>query len=202
MKYLIYFLILVSIISCNNTQTKEQDQIVNNEKTITDNLDIEKEELKLDSIIETEIENEDDDDCIFDQTYQTDEFLKGKNEFENYIWDSISKTATIILDNNDTLLIRRGGCYSFGVSAEFRLRIDQTDYSNWNNVYERILWISKILESEFSYSNIKSEIDSSKVIIDNDIVSFSNVYLQDNNYEIVRRIDNELNVIILSYYIN
>lgn len=142
------------------------------------------------------------DDCIFDQANQTDEFLIGIKEFKNYTWDSISKTATIALNNKNTISITRGGCYHFGVSAELTLYNDTTDYYNWENVNQKILWISKILSSEFAYEAIKVEIDSSKQIIDNDYGYFSSEYLQDNNYEFARRIEKDLTTITLSYYLN
>ncbi len=203
MKYLLYILILVSIISCsNNPQAKKLDKIKIAEQASTDHQYPKNTDLKTDSIIETTIENEENSDCIFDQTTQTDDFLKGIIELDNYIWDSISKTATIILENKDTLLITRGGCDHFGVSAEFRLRNDKTDYNDWNNVNKRVLWISRILESELSYYEIKNEIDSVTIITQDDYAFFSNEYLQDNNYVISRRIDEDLTVISLSYYLN
>ncbi|MBI9060032.1 MAG: hypothetical protein JEZ01_19860 [Labilibaculum sp.] len=203
MKYLLYTLILVSIISCsNNPQAKKLDKIEVTEQSSTVLQNPKNAELKTDSIIETATETEENSECIFDQTTQTDDFLKGKMELDNYIWDSISKTATIILENKDTLLITRGGCDHFEVSAEFRLRNDKTDYKDWNNVNKRVLWISRILESEFSYYEIKNEIDSVTIITQDDNAYFSNEYLQDNNYVISRRIDEDLTVISLSYYLN
>jgi hypothetical protein len=49
------------------------------------------------------------DDCFFDQTTQTDEFLAEIPEFSDYIWDNVQKVATILLDDGDTLKVKRGG---------------------------------------------------------------------------------------------
>ena len=121
------------------------------------------------------------DDCIFDQSTQTDEFLKDIQALKSYVWDYESRTATILLENHDTLLISRGGCYDFGVSAEFRIRNDTMNYKNWNMVFEKVLWIAKILESEFDYTRIKENIESNEIVIENydgyDAVSFSDEYL-------------------------
>lgn len=100
---------------------------------------------KQDSVVEQE--SLESDDCIFDQQTQTDEFLRNIIELSGYYWDKESKTASIILENGDSLLITRGGCYHFGVTAEFRLRNDTTDYSDWTKVYDKVLWIAKVLES-------------------------------------------------------
>jgi|GEM_PF-3024057 len=144
------------------------------------------------------------DDCIFDQQTQTDEFLKNIAEFDGYYWDKDSKTAEIPLDRGDYLLITRGGCYHFGVSAEFRLRNDTTDYSDWQNVYDKVLWIAKILDSEFKFNMIKNDLDSNLITINKmeqgDTLYFSNEYLKDNNYSIDREIQKGLVVLRLGYY--
>lgn len=149
---------------------------------------------------------EDSDDCIFDQLTQTDEFLREVPELSGYKWDKESRTATLKLSNGDTLYISRGGCDHFGVSAEFRLRNDTADIENWNNVYNKVLWIAKLLNSDFDYSLVKNDIDSNKLIFEKieeiDVVYFSNEYLQSNNYSIERRKEGQLNIIRLSYYLN
>lgn len=84
----------------------------------------------------------DPDDCTYLQSEQTDEFLRNSTELKGYVWDSISKTATIVLSENETLLVRRGGCYDYCVSAEFIINDSNVDYSEWNNVFKKVLWIA------------------------------------------------------------
>jgi len=202
MKHLIYFLILIFTYSCNQNNRTDS-----NLKT---DLNVKTNQIKTDTVANLEQKSEDliqdTSDCIFDQLTQTDEFLKGINELNGYKWDYKTRTATIILQNQDTLFITRGGCYDFGVSAEFRLRFDTTDYSEWKNVFKKVLWIAKVLDNEFSYQEIKNEIDSSKIVIENsdfgDIIGFSSEHLQDSHYEISRKIEKDYTVITISYYIN
>jgi hypothetical protein len=146
------------------------------------------------------------DDCIFDQTTQTDEFLKGISELENYIWNQETKTATIVFPNQDTLLLKRGGCDHFGVSAEFILRNDTTDFRNWDNVIDKALWIARVLNDEFAFERLENELKSKQwevqVINSDDLIFFNDAYLQADHYELARSIEKNLTRIILSFYIN
>ena len=78
-------------------------------------------------------EMEMDDGCIFDLSTQTDGFLQGIGEFENYTWNDSSKTATILLDVGDTVKILHGGCTSFNfyvtliLTASDSLSLDQPE---------------------------------------------------------------------------
>ncbi len=214
MKNIIKILILLIFTSCSSKNTNKEKVI--NEKIISDSITQNVNSTRISNsekieesnkLEETEeLDSESEDDCIFDQSTQTDEFLKGIKELQNYNWDSISKTATIILDNGDTLLIERGGCYSFGVSVKFKIQKDTTDYSKWNNVFNKVLWISKILKTEFEYEDIKNELDSNKITIEkydkSDVVNFSNEYLQNLHYEITRTLGKNSKMIELSYYID
>lgn len=180
-----YLFIFFLLLSCSSASNKKPQATIQQQ-----------------TVLEIENSSEDESDCIFDQSTQTDAFLKRIPELENYKWNSEEKVATIILDSNDTLLISRGGCYQFGVSAEFRLSNDTIDYSDWKNVYAKVLWISELLQSEFAYPEIKNALNTSEIEIDNDYIYFSNEYLQDNNYELTRRIEGDKDIIVLSYYIN
>lgn len=193
----IVFIIFIMTISCNRISENRQrhseiESLMTDSSNQFDNTGI-------------NVQVEDSDDCIFDQLTQTDEFLKDIKELQNYKWNYDSRTATIILDNSDTLLITRGGCYHFGVTAEFRISNKETDFTDWNNVYNKVLWIAKLLDKEFAYTQIKNEIDSHKVkfgeIENGEVVYFSNDILQQNHYEITRQQSNNLNIITLSYYI-
>jgi hypothetical protein len=192
----ILFIVLILTISCNSaSKNRQMDQSLISDSS-----------SQLDTADKINADTENSDDCIFDQLTQTDEFLSNIKELQNYKWDYNTRTATIILDNRDTLLISRGGCYHFTVSAEFRIINEEIDYSVWNNVFNKVLWIAKLLDEEFAYKEIKNEIDSNKVtfekIENGDAVYFSSEYLQNNHYEITRDLNENLNVITLSYYIN
>ncbi|RIJ42554.1 hypothetical protein [Pontibacter oryzae] len=148
------------------------------------------------------------DDCIFDQETQTDEFLKNVSELNNYSWDNDKRTATVILETGDTLLIYRGGCNHFSVAAEFRFRKDKTDYSRWSNVYEKVLWIANLLDKEFDYNELKQAINSKNLTYkrleetETDEVLFNDPSLQEQNYKIERKLGPTAQIISLSYTIN
>lgn len=159
-----------------------------------------------DSVVIEKQDSIESDDCIFDQITQTDEFLEDITELKGYQWNKESKIATFRLDNGDTLLITRGGCYHFGVSAEFRLRNATIDFSDWTNVYDKVLWIAKILDTEFEHDMIKNELDSNLITTQKfehgESVYFSSQYLQDNNYSIDRELHKGLIILRLNKYIN
>lgn len=152
------------------------------------------------------LENNAPEECIFDQATQTDEFLKDVNELKGYKWDYTSRTATYILEQGDTLLITRGGCNHFTVSAEFRLTNDKTDYADWNNVFKKALWIADALDNEFYSKELKKDIELKKVTIENydyaDVASFENEMLVDNSYVIERILNPSRTVIKLSKTLN
>ena len=198
MNKMIYIPMLLLLASCLNASQEQQTKAVDAPRETNNQIAMEADS----GLMEAEGDSEDDADCIFDQTTQTDDFLKGISELENYKWNAEEKEATVILETNDTLLISRGGRSHFGVSAEFRLRNDSTDYSDWEAVYERVLWISEVLSSEFAHEEIKNALKASEIEVNNDHTFFTNQYLQDNNYEIYRSIEPDRSLIILSYYIN
>ncbi|MBA9079885.1 MULTISPECIES: hypothetical protein [Rufibacter] len=156
---------------------------------------------------ETPAEEEAPEECVFDQETQTDEFLKDVEELKGYKWDYGKRTATFLLETGDTLQIYRGGCSHFVVEAEFRLRNDKTDYSNWGNVYKKALWIAKVLDNEFDYKALKKDIDSKKVTFGRyeevgiDVVYFTSEDLRDREYQIERKLESKLQTITLSYSI-
>ncbi|MCV9385067.1 hypothetical protein [Reichenbachiella ulvae] len=202
--------LLVFVTSCSSThrETANQDSSVDSLLTavVTEQAtDIIVPEEKEPEEVEPQ-EKEPEDDCIFDQSTQTDEFLKGIKELENYEWDDITKTATIPLDNGDTLYVSRGGCYSFGVSALLKTTQNTSQYADWNQVFEQALWMSEVLQSEFAHEELKIDIESNKIEIesydDQEVVTFSDEYLQSNHYELTRTLGEEAVTIELSYYIN
>lgn len=208
MKLIVIFILLLSCSSEQNQRAivpKKPEPKVE-EKTIYDNTEEKAKDKITENDIDTasvttekEIKEQVEIDCIFDQKSQTDEFLRGIPQLAGYEWDSAQKLATIVLDTEDTLLVRRGGCNHFGVSAKFILRNDTTDYSKWDNVFERVLWISNLLDSEFYHEKIKQTLDSSQYEIKwGNSVFFLDEYLQDRNYEIFRRLQDDKSIIILS----
>ncbi|RNI30024.1 hypothetical protein EFA69_10910 [Rufibacter immobilis] len=213
MRKVFKILIAVLTISCSSPR-QEKELIPQAQETLatpTPDTILRKETKK--DILETlgandaPTEEEAPEECVFDQETQTDEFLKDAKELKGYKWDYGKRTATFLLETGDTLLIYRGGCSHFVVEAEFRLRNDKTDYSNWGNVYKKALWIAKVLENEFDYKALKKDIDSKKVTFDRyeevgiDVVYFTSEDLRDREYQIERKLEPRLQTITLSYSI-
>ena len=205
--------ILILLVSCNS-QKEKLDKVENSKKntkniTVDANKTSEKQKeasTELQEKSENSEEIELDEDCIFDQATQTDKFLHGIEELKNYHWNYKNRTAKLRLKNGDSLTIYRGGCDHFGVSVTMKVFNDSIDYSDWNKVNEKVLWIAKILDKEFDYKIIKTELDAQKTTIEKEgkgeSVYFSNEYLGVNNYRIYRELNNKFDLIELSYYMN
>jgi len=98
-------------------------------------------------------------DCLVTITNQTDDFLKRIKEFKNYEWNSITKIATVTLDNGDTLIITHGGCIHFLVAAEFQLSKSVNYEDDAAYIFDKVLWIAELMD-DFKYSILKQAIAS------------------------------------------
>ena len=103
-------------------------------------------------------------DCIFDQTTQTDEFLKNIEELKDYVWFDDEKKAEIILNDHWTLAIKRGGCDHFELSAEFFYERPLDFKTNKKLVFDNIIWITNLL-NEFDGDIIKECLEKEKYSI-------------------------------------
>lgn len=100
------------------------------------------------------------DDCIFDQTTQTDAFLKGLPELEDYIWIDSLKQAVILLDNGETLNVARGGCIHFNTYIELVTDLDKTPITDTDYWIERIHKYTTLLDNIFDNELVDSLIAS------------------------------------------
>lgn len=105
MKKLLAILSLSLVVSCDNTDSSNNETV---DATLV-------EEGALDS---TQESNSTEDDCIFDLSTQTSDFMESIPEYANYTWDDIEKTATVVLNNSDTVTITRGGCVHYNQYIE------------------------------------------------------------------------------------
>lgn len=103
-------------------------------------------------------------DCIFDQTTQTDEFLKNIEELKDYIWFDDEKKAEIILNDHWALTIKRGGCDHFELSAEFFYERPLDFKTNKKLVFDNIIWIINLL-NEFDGDIVKECLEKEKYSI-------------------------------------
>jgi hypothetical protein len=102
--------------------------------------------------------------CFFDQSTQTDDFLKGIKEFEGYVWHSDTKTAEIVLNDHWSLTIKRGGCDHFEMSASFMYDRILDIEKDKKQIFDSVIWITSLLE-DFDGKDIKRVIDEGKVSI-------------------------------------
>lgn len=98
--------------------------------------------------------------CIFDLSTQTDDFLKEKGVFKDYTWDDDKKEATIILDSGDILKAHRGGCVHFGMSGELILKDSVTSIENMDYWLDKATWIAKSLFNEADSEHLKNQLST------------------------------------------
>lgn len=141
-----------------------------------------------------------DDDCIFDSATQTDEFLQGIPELENYAWNKHINSAKIQLQANETLFITRGGCNHFGISADFYITGKEI---NLEQALKKVIWIAELLNNEFETELLKEAIEKKEYTTDDlSYISFSNQRLSDLTYSMSFKQSNEETKISLSWYMN
>jgi len=98
--------------------------------------------------------------CLFDQNTQTDEFVKSVSEFKEYTWDDGLKEATIQLKNGHTLVAHRGGCLHFGISGTLYMKGSNPNSQDLEYWLDEAKWIAKKLFSDSDYKVLKESIDN------------------------------------------
>lgn len=146
--------------------------------------------------------SQENEECTFDQSTQTDEFVKNIPEFSNYKWNNIKKEATIKLKNGDELIARRGGCVHFGISGElFEKKQDGVIYDE-QHWFEKIKWIAEKLFSKSDYNLL---IESFKNKTFNDLSDNNTTYIviphkTYDEFMISVREENDNVIIYIGYY--
>ncbi|MEN3324893.1 hypothetical protein VP395_14230 [Mariniflexile soesokkakense] len=159
MKNIILHISIILIFSCKhvNSESKGATIHINN-----DGLYFEKDSINSvkDKVFE--------EDCVFDQETQTDGFLKGIKELENYVWDSESKTASIQISDNEILKIYRGGCTHFVLSATYEIKnLNLSFPKDKEFVFSKVLWVSELLK-EFDLIKIQDDLKFNNFTFEND----------------------------------
>jgi hypothetical protein len=153
--------------------------------------------LITNSIICQEIEE-----CVFDRTTQTDEFIIKKGKFTEYKWDNENKTATIKLENGETLKAFRGGCVHFGMSGEIFTEFDSSKINDLDFWLNKALWISKNLFDNKDYEYLKDKLtkkDYHQERDENSIYIFIPHEIYDE-FSISVRMEDEKAVLYVGYY--
>lgn len=100
------------------------------------------------------------DDCVFDLTTQTDSFLKDIPELEDYVWIDSLKQAVILLENQETLNVTRGGRIHFSTYIELVTDLDKTPITDINYWIKRIHKYTALLDNIFDNELVDSLIAS------------------------------------------
>lgn len=145
---------------------------------------------------------QEDDDCVFDRSTQTDEFIKGIPEFSNYTWNDKTKTAKILLEDGSKLLARRGGCVHFGISGTLVMQDTSRPVSDLDYWFEKAKWIAKRLFHETDYDQLISSFND-KTFSDfsgsgNTYIMFEHEYYSD--FSMVVKIQGNKTELSIGYY--
>lgn len=169
-------LLYVLLLSCSNQPkeaTSQSDSLQRDSETT------EAESLKPEVLDSSTSIGEDE--CIFDVSTQTDDFVKGIAELANYTWDDASKTATILLENGDTLYAQRGGCYHFTYAGRLVTRDNHEvmDTAFWLNKGK---WIADRVFRDYDKKLVDSLISNKIYTIHNDNEGLQVVFEGDHSY--------------------
>lgn len=115
---------------------------------------------------EDSFEQEISEECTFDVKTQTSEFLQGIEEFENHVWVDSIKTAIILLENGDSLHIKRGGCSHFEVSVTL-LTNEQVNVNDTIYWLDKAIWFADRVYSDYDKELLKSIIANREYQINN-----------------------------------
>jgi hypothetical protein len=163
--------IIVFLFSCKKERTFSKPKLNNVEYKLS----LENEKTKNHINVEQE--------CIFDQSTQTDAFLKGIKELEDYTWDNESKSTEIVLNDHWFLTITRGGCDHFLLSAEFLYDRNLEFKDNKQEILEKIIWITSLLKEEFEFETIKKCIEEDKMTFTETTNGFYGNFMDSKIYE-------------------
>lgn len=156
------------------------------------------------SIVEITENNKDIDTCIFDQSTQTDDFLKGIEELKGYVWDNKTKTATVKLSEEEKIEIYRGGCDVFAMSTT--IIYDTKLQFSEEFVIQAIKRIIELLPNEYEEKLITQYLSTNKLVfIKEGENNYDANFMSQELYEsinVLYKIKNNKAYISLDYYIN
>jgi len=179
MRFKFFYIILMFIFSCKKTENTSPIFTISKDSI---SAEIKKNTIKSVSLVEEnkEVENEE---CTFDQSTQTDEFLKNIEELENYVWDKENRIATIKLSDTEVLKIYRGGCMDFSLSATFVNNRILDFEEDKRQIFNKIIWITSLL-NEFEGEEISNVIkEGNLAITKEDNFNYNVSFMNEKLYE-------------------
>jgi len=103
--------------------------------------------------------------CVYDVETQTDDFLKGIDYFKGYVWNIESKSATIRMSENEELIIHKGGCDHYSVSATVKIKRPRVINSLEYYLFY-VLMIAEKLPQDFMHDEVLDALADSKYSIE------------------------------------
>ncbi|MEZ5042925.1 MAG: hypothetical protein R2828_23725 [Saprospiraceae bacterium] len=145
-------------------------------------------------------------DCTFDQTTQTDAFVKAIPTIQSYTWDPVTHTATIPQPNGDTLELFRGGCDHYAVGGRIKT-LQSVDLSNTQSWIGKALQLAEIMKSEMEVDSLRKAIQQKDFVIEaydehHYELGFTNEYLMMENYTFSAAKLDKTTIICASWYMN
>lgn len=139
--------------------------------------------------------------CVFDQSKQTDDFIKDKGVFSEYVWDKDKKKATIRLNNGNILKAFRCGCMHFGMYGEPELKND-VDLFDLNYRFDKAVWIARNLFDETDAEYLEHQITRENYFAQSDADSIYIFIPHETNdeYMVSVRIENGSVFLYVGYY--
>ena len=156
------FILMVICCSCGESGKTNDSKTKNNE---THEKPTSKEQVKKDSNKSKTTANSDkndseESDCVFDTAAQDDSFIENVEEFANYTWNDKTKTATILLNNGDTIYAQRGGCIHINVSGKWVRNSDGHSYKDVNYWLQEAKWLCKRVYDSSEYKTYLEMIEN------------------------------------------
>lgn len=126
-KYIYILALLAQLFACTNKQAAV-DSPANAIDTSTKKTDL--------------IKVETDDGCVFDTSVYkfTSEAILKYNPKLKYLWHKASQSASVLLDNGDSLQLHIGGCNHFEYQATLLTNIN---FSNKSQLFDKTAWLAK-----------------------------------------------------------
>ena len=125
--------------------------------------------------------------CIFEQSAQNDDFIKNIPEIEFYEWDKKTHTATVSLENGNTLDLFRGGCDHFSIGGTLRMfGLNKLEEEVW---IEKVVWIATLLQDEMKPDSLNEAILNGGYFVHRysptfQALKFKSKFLRDMNYSV------------------
>lgn len=117
-------------------------------------------------------------DCVYNNDYKTQSLraLKGKEELTNRHWDKKKKTAVVLLESGDTLLVSLGGCQHYYTNVSYithrDIPVDSLDF--W---YSKTKWIMQTVFDTAYQTKFSTAIDQNKFVRNKEVSKSDHIHV-------------------------